>query len=88
MAVMVTTGATFAHGLAAPLFDTGVPPHWYAARNLYDVSRDGGFLFMTPIEDDRSAPLTIVVNWASTLRQLSEKTRKVMDTSDLRGLIR
>jgi hypothetical protein len=30
----------------------------------YDVSRDGKrFLFMTPVDDDRSAPFTVVVNW-------------------------
>ncbi|MGQ0732131.1 MAG: hypothetical protein ACT4QD_00595 [Acidobacteriota bacterium] len=61
MSVEVTLGARFAHGPAVPLFDTGMPPHWYEARNLYDVSRDGRFLFMKPVEDDRS-PWTVVVN--------------------------
>ena len=63
MAVPVTAGATFEHGLAVALFETRVPPHWYNARNLYDVSRDGRFLFMAPVEDDRSIPLTVVLNW-------------------------
>jgi eukaryotic-like serine/threonine-protein kinase len=63
MAVAINPGARFDHGSPVPLFDTGVPPHWYAARNLYDVSRDGRFLFMTPVEDDRSSPFTIVINW-------------------------
>jgi Tol biopolymer transport system component len=64
MAVAINSGAQFGHGSPVPLFDTGVPPHWYAARNLYDVARDGRFLFMTPVEDDRSSPFTIVINWA------------------------
>jgi len=69
MAVPVKTSATFEHGPAVPLFDTGVPPHWYEARNLYDVSRDGRLLFMTPVEDDRSSPFTIVLNWAAGQRR-------------------
>ena len=63
MAVPVTAGATFEHGPALALFETRVPPHWYDARNLYDVSRDGRFLFMSPVEDDRSLPFTVVLNW-------------------------
>ena len=63
MAVAVKTDATFEHGTPAPVFDTGLPPHWYAARNLYDVTRDGRFLFMQPVEDDRSSPLTVIINW-------------------------
>jgi hypothetical protein len=63
MAVRVEPGKAFEHGDAVPLFDTGMPPSWYEARNLYDVTRDGRFLFMVPIEDDRSLPATIVVNW-------------------------
>jgi eukaryotic-like serine/threonine-protein kinase len=63
MAVPVKTGARFQHGSAVPLFDSAVAPEWYGARNLYDVSRDGGFLFMSPVEDDRSLPFTIVLNW-------------------------
>ena len=63
MALPVQTGMTFEHGAAAPVFDAGVPPFWYEARNLYDVSRDGRFLFMAPVENDRSLPYTVVVNW-------------------------
>ncbi len=69
MAVAVKTGATFEQAPAVLLFDTGVPPQWYFARNLYDVSRDGQFLFMTPVEDDRSSPFTVVLNWAAGLRR-------------------
>ena len=67
MAVTVRPGIAFEHGFPVPLFDTGVPPHWYEARNLYDVSRDGAFLFMKPIEDDRSSPFTVAINWTKTL---------------------
>ena len=69
MAVSVKPGATFEHGVPAALFDIGVPPHWCGARNLYDVSRDGRFLTMSPVEDERSAPVTIVLNWAARLRK-------------------
>ncbi len=65
MAVTISIEDVFKHGEPAALFDTGMPPYWYEARNLYDVSRDGRFLFMSPIEDDRSAPVTVVLNWAA-----------------------
>ena len=64
MAVAVKGDTTFEAGVARPLFDTGMTPHWGEARNHYDVSRDGKrFLFMTPVDDDRSSPFTVVVNW-------------------------
>jgi dipeptidyl aminopeptidase/acylaminoacyl peptidase len=62
MAVPVKAGTTFQYGDAVALFDTRMPPHWYEARNLYEVSKNGRFLFMTPLEDDRSTPFTIVLN--------------------------
>jgi Tol biopolymer transport system component len=62
MSVAVETGERFDAGSPVALFDTGMPPHWYEARNLYDVSRDGRFLFMEPIQDDRTLPLTVLVN--------------------------
>ena len=62
MSVPITKGRTLSVGHPVPLFDTGMPPQWYEARNLYDVSRDGRFLFMEPVEDDRSLPLTVLVN--------------------------
>jgi Tol biopolymer transport system component len=48
---------------AVALFDTGLPPDWYSARNLYDVSGDGRFLFMSAVEDDRTAAIAVVVRW-------------------------
>ena len=64
MAVAIKAGAAFEPGATTPVFDSGMPPHWGEARNHYDVSRDGKrFLFMTPVDDDRSAPFTVVVNW-------------------------
>jgi hypothetical protein len=64
ISVAIESGASFAPGAATPVFDTGLPPHWGEARNHYDVSRDGKrFLFMSPVDDDRSAPFTVVINW-------------------------
>ena len=68
MAVAVRSGGTFERGVVTPLFDTGMQPHWAAARNHYDVSRDGQrLLFMSPVVDDRSSPFTVIVNWAAEL---------------------
>jgi Tol biopolymer transport system component len=64
MAVPVTTGATFTHGKPVALFDTGMTSTWNASRNHFDVTRDGTFLLMAPVVDDRAAPFTIVLNWA------------------------
>ena len=75
MAVPVKPATAFAHEMPVPLFDTGVPPRWYEARNLYDVSRDGSFLFMTPIEDDRALPFTMVLNWTAGLRPHAQRSQ-------------
>ena len=63
MSVPVTAGEAFAHGRAVPLFDTGMRPDWGTSRNHYDVTRDGRFLMMAPVADDRTSPFTMVVNW-------------------------
>jgi hypothetical protein len=68
MAVAVRNGASFERGAITRLFDTGMQPHWAAARNHYDVSRDGHFLVMAPVVDERAVPFTVVVNWAAHLR--------------------
>jgi len=75
MSVKVKPGPAFEHADAVALFDTGVPPGWYEARNLYDVSRDGSFLFMTPIEDDRSAPFTIVIDWIAGFQRSAHRSQ-------------
>ena len=75
MAVPVKLATTFAHEMAVPLFDTGVPPSWYEARNLYDVSRDGSFLFMTPVEDDRTLPFTMVLNWTAGIERSDQRSQ-------------
>ena len=70
MAVAVKSENTFEFGAATPLFDTGMQHHWAAARNHYDVSRDGQqLLFMSPVDDDRATPFTVVVNWAAQLHR-------------------
>ena len=70
MAVDVKSGgSSFAYGSPVALFDTGLPPEWYEARNLYDVARDGTFVFMAPVEDDRAMPLTMVVNPSALTKQ-------------------
>ncbi len=67
MAVALDTRNSVEFGPATPLFDTGMPPYWGAARNLYDVRRDGRFLLMAPIADDRSSPFNITLNWMARL---------------------
>lgn len=69
MAVGVKLDGGFEHGTPRPLFDTGLPPWWYEARNVYDVARDGRFLFVKPAEDDRVLPVTMVVNPAALIRR-------------------
>jgi Tol biopolymer transport system component len=69
MSVPIKSGTAFEHGDAIAVFNAGIPAYWYFGRNVYDVSRDGRFLFMSPIEDDRMAPLTVVVNWTARLRK-------------------
>jgi Tol biopolymer transport system component len=69
MSVAINIGGTIDPGAPVPLFDTGMQPHWGEARNHYDISRDGKrFLFMTPVDDDRSSPFTVVVNWRTALQ--------------------
>ena len=69
MAVSVHAGNSFSHDAPVALFDTVVASYWYEARNLYDVTRDGRFLFMSPVEDERTAPLTMILNWAARLKR-------------------
>src|SRR5262249_47035828 len=39
-------------------------------RNHYDVAPNGDrFLFNTPVQDEATAPITVVLNWTATLRK-------------------
>jgi hypothetical protein len=51
------------------VFDARIPSYWYFGRNIYDVGRDGRFLIMSPTEDDRNLPMTVVLNWPTLLRR-------------------
>ena len=68
IAVDVRTRATFQHGAAKPLFETGLLDLWQDTRNHYEVSPDGQrFLVMVPRVDPRSVPFTMLVNWQQEL---------------------
>ena len=65
--VPVTTGAAFTAGLAHPLFDARLLPG--PRRNAWQATRDGQrFLLLSPLEGARTAPMTMVLNWTSGLR--------------------
>jgi hypothetical protein len=66
MAVPIRGGATFAFGAPQPLFQTNVLK---GLGGRYDASPDGRrFLFLTG-KQEGPAPLTLVVNWASALKE-------------------
>lgn len=69
MAVAIQGHADLDHGPAVPVFDARIPSYWYFGRNIYDVGRDGRFLIMSPTEDDRNLPMTVVLNWPTLLRR-------------------
>jgi Tol biopolymer transport system component len=71
MSVPIRTTRGFAAGRPRPLFDTAL-----SARNIvpvigsnqYDVTADGQrFLLNRPVSDPASSPITVVINWTSTL---------------------
>jgi hypothetical protein len=66
-AVAVDAGDTFAAGPAKTLFPAGV----ISANQVYAVTRDGQrFLVVTRPRDATTAtPLTVIVNWTSTLQK-------------------
>ncbi len=70
MAVDVKIQAsTFEAGVPRPLFQTRVVGY-PNPRNVYDVSADGQrFLFITPLEETVSAPITVVANWTADLKR-------------------
>jgi hypothetical protein len=72
MAVSVSAGAAFEIGLPQPMCDTRIQQLWEDARNHYDVTGDGKrFLFATPLEDVRTLPFTVVLNWTAGLRRVT-----------------
>lgn len=68
MAVNVQLGQTFAMDSPTPLFQSQVAR--YEAPNRYAVSNDGQrFLVNTAVEGVSQTPITVVLNWTSTLRK-------------------
>jgi len=69
MAVPIRSGASFEPGSPRALFQTEVTG-LVDARNHYVVAADGErFLVNTVVEEPRSAPINVVVNWASPSRR-------------------
>jgi serine/threonine protein kinase/Tol biopolymer transport system component len=67
MAVKVSAGPSF--GIPTALFQTGLRAGVMALRTHYVPSRDGQrFLVNTPVPTP-TAPITVVLNWAATLKQ-------------------
>ena len=67
MAAPVKPGATFQCGAAAPLFETRAR---YTANFAYDVLADGQrFLIDTVVQDEAAPPITVVLGWASELKE-------------------
>jgi hypothetical protein len=73
MAVEITADSAFRAGTPKTLFSA--PPEWslytnYPAFVTWDVSADGNrFLLPIPVEEAAPAPFTVVLNWASLLKQ-------------------
>jgi Tol biopolymer transport system component len=69
MAVSVKTGpSTFEAGTPTELFDTHITGSFIDRRNQYAVTKDGQrFLLNISAEDERPAPITVVMNGASLL---------------------
>ncbi len=70
MAVSVNaTPAGIETGPPRPLFDTGIRGGFTDRRNQYLVTKDGQrFLVNRSVEDENSAPLTVVMNWEAARR--------------------
>jgi hypothetical protein len=55
-------------GTPIALFQTRVSG--YTAPNRYDVSIDGQrFLVNSPVEEASKTPITVVLNWTSTIKK-------------------
>ena len=70
MAVSVnTTAAGIETGPPRPLFDTGIRGGFLDRRNQYVVTKDGQrFLVNLSAEDEKPAPITVVMNWDAARR--------------------
>jgi len=54
------------------LFNTGITASFVDRRNQYVVTRDGQrFLVNISVEDENSAPITVIVNWDPMLKSES-----------------
>jgi hypothetical protein len=70
MAVPVKSERTFEAGTGSPLFETPLTVSRPTASRdrRYDVTADGRFLIVTPIQS-AVVPVTVVVNWTSGLEK-------------------
>jgi Tol biopolymer transport system component len=69
MAVQVKPGGQFQGGLPQILFE--VRRGTFLGRGVgvtFDVSADGRFLIPTPVEQEASAPMTVILNWQAMLK--------------------
>jgi serine/threonine protein kinase len=65
MAVEVTPGKQFQFGIPKALF----PVRFSVGSARFEVSRDGRFLVPAAVEQDASAPMTVVLNWPEMLKK-------------------
>ena len=66
MAVAVQADSTLEAGRPQALFE----PRFFQPIIPYTVSADGQrFLFTTPVEEDNSSPMTVVLNWMAELKK-------------------
>ena len=71
MAVPVASGTSFEAGSAVTLFQTHHRQP-ISSQDLfsYDVSADGQkFLVVTKLDEANTAPLSVFLNWASTMKK-------------------
>ncbi len=67
MAVPVHVGATLDPGTPKELFQLHAVADFLG--NTYDVAEDDQrFLVNTPVAEDASQPLTVVINWTAALK--------------------
>jgi hypothetical protein len=72
MAVPLSTKPTLSVGTPQVLFRTNLGYYRpnVTSRNRYDVTADGQrFLMNVPVDGSSSPPITVVVNWTTTLNQ-------------------